>query len=436
MRTLPAFARSLATGVLAVACSSSASPEPGSNPPASAADSGASSSSLSPDGTPPECGAGGGGSPLPNPRGDVAGSLDPLARRLVIHGGDIAVPICGQPPTAKIVGETWVMDVACGTWRSVPADGGPGARARHSVVTDDSRNRALLFGGRFRASGATYTLFADIWAFDFANESWSKLETVGKGPSARANAAMVVDGDRLVVFGGNTSTDGLVFVPENDAYALDLVSLTWSRLSASGPQPPARLFHAMAIDRSAHVAYVYSGGDEQAFTGPFLNDLWALDLEAGTWREIKTSGAAPVPRIHAGMMFDEADKSLVVFGGHDDGKLGNQNDVHRIDPSGSPATWSRAGAGDTFNKEAAGQCDFPADFTKVDKAAPERRSAFAFGARADGRSFVTAFGKSDCGVVADAWWWSGGPQTFKPLRENPAGLSCVRFSTTCKNLCN
>jgi hypothetical protein len=347
----------------------------------------------------------------------------------------VTVPVCGQTPSPKFDGETWVLDVACGVWRAVPAGDSPGPRARHAMVTDAARNRAILFGGRFRASGTTYTLYDDVWAFDFAKESWSKLATTGKGPSARSNAAIAIDGNRLVVFGGNTSTNGLEFAPENDAFVLDLESLEWSAIG-SGTKPPARLFHAMAADPTAHVAYVYSGGDEQAFTGPFLKDVWALSLDDGTWKQLKTSGDDPVPRINFGMMFDQADHVLVVFGGHDDGELGNENDVHRLAIDSEPATWSRVGTGDRFRHPGTGQCDFPADFTSIDKAAPERRSAFAFGSRVDGRGFVAAFGKSDCGVVADAWWWSGGPGSFQALRENPAGLSCLRFSTTCSALCN
>lgn len=435
MQCASLFLTAAVVSALAAGCSSSSAESAAAASPRGGDDAGAAVS-LSADGTPPECASGSGGSPLPTARGDVAGALDPTARRFVIHGGDTAVPLCGQVPSAKFNGETWVLDVACGTWRSVPNDGGPGARGRHSLVTDAARNRALLFGGRYRASGTTYTLYSDVWAFDFAGETWSKLETKGQPPAARANASAVVDGNRLVVFGGNTSTDGLSFAPRNDAFALDLDSLEWSSLGSSGAKPAPRLFHAMAVDRASHTAYVYGGGDEQAFTGPFLKDLWALDLANGTWREIKTSGEAPVPRIHAGLMFDDTDKVLVVFGGHDDGTLGNENDVHRIDPGATSPSWSRVGGGDTFSKAATGQCDFPADFTVIDKAAPERRSAFAFGPRVDGRGFVTAFGKSDCGVVADAWWWSAGPATWKPLRENPIGLSCLRYSTTCKGLCN
>lgn len=418
--------------VLAACSSSSESSTTPTTPPG--ADAGAESG-LSADGTPPTCAEGAGGSTVPPARGDVGGALDPTGRRMVIFGGDVTVPICGEQPTPKFDASTWVFDVACGSWRNVPAGDAPSARARHSMVADVAHNRALLFGGRYRASGTAYTLYNDVWAFDFATESWTKLDTTGTAPAARANTSIATVGNRLIVFGGNTSTNGLAFSPNNDTFSLDLETLAWTPLGGA-KKPPPRLFQTMAIDPETQTAYVYGGGDEQAFTGPFLNDLWALDLEGGAWREVQTTGTAPVPRINAGLMFDQKDKSLVVFGGHDDGTVGNQNDLFRISPSASPATWSQAPLGDVFNKPSTAQCDFPADFTTVDKEAPERRSAFAFAPRADGHAFVVAFGKSDCGVVSDSWWWSGGPGTFKALRENPAGLSCLRFSTTCKSLCN
>jgi hypothetical protein len=429
---LPLTLALLASGVwLALpACSSSSSG--GSSGTTPSPDAG-TTSSLSPDGTPPACSGAPGGGPLPSARGDVGGALDPTGRRMVIFGGDVAVPVCGQVIPSKFDAETWVLDVACGTWRQVPGDG-PSARSRGSMVADPTHGRALYFGGRSRAgtSGA-YTLYDEVWAFDFATEAWAKLDTTGTGPTPRANAAVAVDGSSLVVFGGNTSTDGLAFKPQNDAYVLDLDALSWSAIG-SAPKPPARLFHAMAIDPTSHVAYTWSGGDEQAFTGPFLKDMWSLDLASGTWSKVATTGDEPVARINFGMMIDPTASALVIFGGHDDGQLGNENDVYRFDLATS--AWSRAPGGDTFNKPSTSQCDFPADFTTLDTAGPERRSAFAFAPRADGRAFVAAFGKSDCGVVADAWWWSAGPSSWKALRENPAGLSCLRFSTTCTGLCN
>ena len=87
----------------------------------------------------------------------------------------------------------------------------------------------------------------------------------------------MVAGNELIVFGGNTSTSGLSFTPMNDTFALDLTTGAWRSLAAAGA-PPARLFHSAAYDADAHRIYVATGGDENAFLGPFFADVWALDL--------------------------------------------------------------------------------------------------------------------------------------------------------------
>ncbi|GAC1589789.1 MAG: hypothetical protein NVS3B20_16860 [Polyangiales bacterium] len=368
--------------------------------------------------------------------------LDPTGHRLVIFGGDISVPLCNGVPSRKHVDDTWVLDVGCAAWREVARTGAkPPARARHAMAVDASAKRALLFGGRSRAGeSGPYRLFNDVWSFDFASETWTELKTNGTPPVPRANATIVVDAARkqLIVFGGNASTSGTAFTPLGDTFALDLQTLTWREVVAASASPPKRLFHAMAIDDDAHVAYVFGGGDENAFIGPFFQDVWALDLStlAGeSWREVKTSGSKPTGRINHALIFDRVGKRLVAFAGHDDQRLGNQNDVFTLEPSASAPTWKRLPLGDTFNKPARSTCNFPPDFTTIDNFSPERRSSFASGATANGRGFLIYGGKSDCGLVADAWWFNGNQEQWAKVIKLPLGLSCLRFSAVCDGLC-
>ena len=426
----------LALGVgLGLGCGSSGTSS--AAPATSGPDAGAEAAAPSA-GDPPACvgppGAGGGG---PKARGDVGGALDPSGQKLVVFGGDTAVAACNDIPAHTHANDTWILDVGCGSWKQVTPPDGPGARARHAMVTDADRNRAIVFGGRTRSgTSGPYTALNDAWAFDFAAETWTKLQASGVAPQGRSNATAVVDpkGKQLVVFGGSTDTSGTAFTPTADTFVLDLEGGAWRAIAAS-PAPPARLFHAMAVDTDSRVAYVFSGGDENAFTGPFFKDVWALDLKGESWSKVATTGSAPAGRINASLVFDQSAKRLVVFGGHDDGAVGNQNEVYSLDVSATPAAWSRLGGGDKLNKPPSATCMFAPDFTTIDTAAPERRSAFALGARVDGRGFVVFGGKSDCGLLSDAWWWSGSTEAWTPMKMSPVGLSCLRTSTTCTGLC-
>ncbi len=420
--------------MLVTACGTSS----GSSAPAGAnvGDAQADAGGLSPNGDRPTCGSGGGTGGTPQPRGDVAGALDTTSGRLVLFGGDTAVPACPIASAHTHVGDTWLLETGCGDFRQVAGDGPP-ARSRHAMALNAAQNRAIMFGGRTRAgANGAYTLFSDVWAFDFASEAWQKFDVAGSGPRGRANTAVVVDGigNQLVMFGGNDDPSGTAFHPLDDTWVMDLATGAWRAL-APRKKPPARLFHAMAIDADARVAYLYSGGDDRAFTGPFFTDVWALDLAAEDWREIPTAGDAPLGRTSHGIAYDAVKKRIVLFGGHEDSLVGNMNDVRALDVSGTPAQWSKVSTGDQANKPANGQCNFPPDFTVVDKSSPERRSAYAFATRVDGRAFVVYGGKSDCGLVGDSWWWSNGSERWSPVKSSPVGLSCVRTKTTCAGLC-
>jgi hypothetical protein len=353
----------------------------------------------------------------PPPNNSLAGVLDTSGTKFVVFGGDTAVPVCGPPSGHAFIADTYVLDVACGAWTKAAA-GGPSARGRQAMALDPTTNRAVLFGGRF-------------------SPGWQQIQTTGAAPGGRSSSAAVVDppANRLVVFGGNTSTDGLSFVPQNDTWALDLGTGAWTQIAAGGASPPAREFHAMATDPDGQVAYVFGGGDANAFTGPFLRDVWALDFASDTWRQLPTTGTGPGGRIQGGLVFDTVTKTLVAFAGHDDGAIGNENDLFSLDVTTSPAKWTKLPPGDTPGSPSTGPCLFPPDFTKIDMQSPERRSAFAHAPRIDGHGFVVFGGGGDCGLLADAWWWSSGSRQWTNVKRSPVGLSCTRVQTSCKGLC-
>jgi len=404
-------------------------------------------------------GAGGSGPPTcenpdqpvgadPLARADTAGALSTDGRTMLMFGGDTAVVVCGNPPARQFAGDTWIFDAGCGRWTELAPATAPSPRSRHSVALDSTRDRAILFGGRFRTgSSGDYTHYADLWAFDFASQTWSELPATGDVPPARSNSSMAVIGDEVVLFGGNDSPSGLNFSPLDDTYVLDLTTNQWRQVTG-GQAPPARLFHAMAGDEEARRVYIFSGGDANAFVGPFLTDLWVLDLATSAWHEIQATDAvgADVGRIKLGLAVQPATetnpKQLLMFAGHDAGAFGNRNDVRKIDltgavtlPLAAPLSWGTVIEGDT-DATSGGVCDFPADFVTPDLASPERREAMVFAPRADGQAWIVFGGDSDCGRLNDVWWLDVATGTWTPLKESLVGLTCPRIpGANCTSLC-
>ena len=93
---------------------------------------------------------------------------------------------------------TWF---ASPVWSRLPVEHGPAAREDATWTVDDDGASAYLFGGR---DGKT--TFDDLWRFDLATDTWTRLRP-DSGPSARfGHSAAWVEGTGLVVFGGQRET--------------------------------------------------------------------------------------------------------------------------------------------------------------------------------------------------------------------------------------
>lgn len=363
---------------------------------------------------------------VPTPRGEVAGAWDAVNGRFVLFGGDEGVPESCMSQT-EFTGETWAFQPDCDNFVQLQPADAPKRRGRHATASDGER--MVIHGGRFRdGTSGTYDVLDDTWVLDFATDTWTKLDAPG-GPSPRSNHAAALVGRKLYVYGGNASDDGLAFTPLGDTWVLDLDTLAWTELDTTNA-PPDRLFHAAATD--GELLYVYAGGDENAFTGPFFRDLWALDLQTLEWSELSDGRDGPEGRIWPVLVHDSALGRLVMFAGHDDQELGNHNELWAFD-LGSKA-WDRVRKGDTPNEPAAGFCDFPAGFTDIDLESPERRNAFASALSPAGDLYVFG-GKTDCGLINDVWSLSLANDAWTSRIRATAGESCERAYEECASLC-
>jgi hypothetical protein len=359
----------------------------------------------------------------------MMGVYDPTRRKLVWFGGDDGAPVQCQPASHPI-GELWEYDTRCATFLRIETDGGPGGRARGTAALDTTRDRMLLFGGRFReGSSGLYQLYDEVWALNLEDYSWELLSTSGDAPVARVNTASAYDkaADEFIIYAGNSSTSGAAFIPLGDVRALNLETLTWRKVQDSAPRPVNRLFHTAALDTEGRTLYVYGGGGQDAFLGPFYGDLWALHLDSGTWTKLYDpldGDSGPDARIWSTITFDDATGTLFLFGGHDDGAVGNQNDTWAFSPE--TMEWRAIISPETVNQQPAGFCDFPKDFVIPNLDAPDRRSAHLAVLDDQRGEWVIFGGKTDCGIIDDVWTLDLEREAWVRLLGSTAGEACIR----------
>ncbi len=369
---------------------------------------------------------------LPSTRGEVSGVWDSARGRMVFFGGDEGMPE-NCIPRPEFVAETWAFHPDCDNFEELAADGtAPPLRARHATALDAERSRMIVHGGRWRESDSgNYDLYTDLWAFDLTTDTWSELPSTD-GPRARVAHSMVVSGDQLLVYGGNSTESSTSYVPMSDVWSYDLNDNTWTRLEEDAAAGK-RHFQGSAISDDGAKMFVYGGGDENAYTGPFFGDLWAYRIETGTWSLLHDgTGDAPDGRIMPGLVYDGGNNRLLLWSGHDDGNLGNTNQIWSFDLSTNE--WSLISGGDSYTNPAYGFCDFPPDFVEVDSASPERRY---FGASVLTEDEMLIFGgKTDCGQINDAWGWSLETEEWNERSAATFGEVCLRSSAgDCESLC-
>ena len=377
----------------------------------------------------------------PAPRAESAGAFDTKRGRLVFVGGDDGQPVMCNPAPHP-VGEVWTYRPDCGSFEQLPSTSGPGPRARAVGAYDKTGDRVLVFGGRYRmgTSGA-YQVFNDVWAYSLTTRTWAELSatTPTPKPAARSSAAGAFnDATReLIVYAGNTSTDGAVFRPQKDVWAFNVDTARWRTVTTSGGPTRSRLFHAAALDAAGNRLFIYGGGGANAFTGPFYGDLWVLELATGTWMSLADEGAAdtPLSRIQSALVYDGPRNRLVLFGGHDDGAVGNQNDTWSFDLEGK--YWTALIAPEEVQRPAGGFCNFPVDFTTPNMDAPDRRALMAAAHDDVGGRLAIFGGRTDCGIVDDAWAFNLATDVWQRGARARFGEACVRgpSAQSCNNLC-
>lgn len=214
----------------------------------------------------------------------------------------------------------------------------PSGRFGHRAVYLPSTNEMLLFGGYSRDNIGTTNLYALPLDGTF---KWRSVDTMGREPSPRFTHSMnIVDnGKRVIVFGGFNSQDRL-----NDVHVLETTTMTWTQVVCKGTAPSPRNSHAcfvtssQGITRSAAVTgnnkistaqynadimYVFGGRTETER----YNDLYALNTHTMEWKQVASTGSAPVPS--SSQTVNVCGRHVCVFGGFD-GKE-SLNSLHLLD---------------------------------------------------------------------------------------------------------
>jgi len=218
-----------------------------------------------------------------------------------------------------IVDELHVYNTATNQWFVPPVKGDiPPGCAAFGFVVDGTR--ILVFGGMVeygKYSNDLYELQASRW-------EWKKLKPKpprnAPPPCPRLGHSFTLIGNKVFLFGGlaNDSEDPKNNIPRylNDLYTLEIRPnsniMQWDIPSCYGQAPPPRESH------SATACTDKDGTNPRliiygGMSGCRLADLWILHIDTMTWSKPQLAGIPPLPRsLHSATMIGSR---MFVFGG-------------------------------------------------------------------------------------------------------------------------
>ena len=337
----------------------------------------------------------------PSPRSGARMLFDPPRDRLWMFGGDLqrSKPE-GEDP--QFTDEVWEFTLCPPRWRKVESAvlNKPNKRGGHGLAHDEQGERAFVVFGRDRPNGEGtapvpdrfYEVQSDLWQYDLAGETWSKIRFAGDAvaPTPRHGHSLIYDlaQDRLVMFGGvvtGVHVGGCTDLPcdalRADTWFLELGGArpTWTPLQAE-TTPPRRQDHAAVLDGATGRMVVTGGsfGKER-----YHDDVWVLDLQSGVWTEAAPQGQILTPRRALGAFaYHPGQRAMLLFGGL--GADGFHNDSYLIDLA--QLVWARLSDDDP--REGSGR--------------PAPRAEAAIVHIASGK-FAVFGGESQTNVLGDLW---------------------------------
>lgn len=215
---------------------------------------------------------------------------DPVAKRILIHGGRYGVDSNNRQRTL-LLSDTWQL--VGNAWQPIALSSSPPPRQQPGHAFDIGNQRLILYGGYDESSVAIY----DTWVFQ--DSEWRQLPG---GPQVN-NPSMVHDPARRRTLLLGSDADGKTVMHE-------LVGETWQQLTPENLPPCPRLGAMTFEQRFTRV--VFHGG--ACFNAPTVSETWLW--HGDDWVQIEPF---PTPGRVTGFAFanDPIRAETVMFGGVD-----------------------------------------------------------------------------------------------------------------------
>ena len=269
---------------------------------------------------------------VPSPRWRHTATLLPDNNSILVFGG-----LC----KGKRFNDTHVFDVDAKEWKAMEIAGYPPHPRSHHTATlvefdeeeDGEAEKKIFIIGGYGGVGSCRDFSMDVVALDLDTWTWSKLERLkGPAPKPRADHAVSVAGNQLILSGGRGASAKGFSGYFDDVHVLDLAEQEWKRppgyqpgaADAAGggwPALPSPLWNhtAQAIESVPSYKMFVFGGQKKEFD--YSGTVSVLDTGRMVWTAPVIAGTPPDAREDCSVSYDAKTCNLVYFGGWRQGWL-------------------------------------------------------------------------------------------------------------------
>lgn len=213
-----------------------------------------------------------------------------------------------------------ILDTSLNTWISPSLRGDrPSPREGHSAALIGKR--LFIFGGCGKFDDAEI-YYDDVYVLNTETFVWKRIVPSGTPPSKRESHSCSSWNGNIIIIGGEDTSNFY----QSDVHILDTDTLSWCKLNTTGQILPPRGGHT-TISLGKNL-FVFGGfADEQSL----FDDVYVLDVAAGTWSKVMPTGEGPSARFSvAGDCLDPHLGGSLVFIGGCDRKLQPLEDMYYL----------------------------------------------------------------------------------------------------------